>query len=106
MKIQTCLLVALAVIYPSPGHGQTLPPPGFHHLHLNSVDPETAIDFYTRQFPSTGKSTFAGAPALKSGNVFVLFNKVNTPPPTQPQTAIWHFGWHVVDVKKNEAQYL
>ena len=27
--------------------------PGFHHLHLNSVDPEAAIDFYTRQFPST-----------------------------------------------------
>ena len=33
----------------------TLPAPGFHHLHLNSVDPEAAIDFYTRQFPSTAK---------------------------------------------------
>jgi len=21
-----------------------LPPPGFHHLHLNSVDPDAAID--------------------------------------------------------------
>jgi len=27
--------------------------PGFHHLHLNSVDPDAAIDFYTRQFPPT-----------------------------------------------------
>jgi len=34
---------------------QTLPAPGFHHLHLNSVDPGKAIDFYQRQFPSTEK---------------------------------------------------
>ena len=86
--------------------GQTLPPPGFHHLHLNSVDPDKAIDFYTRQFPSTEKATFAGAPALKSGKVYVLFTKVKAPPPITPQTAIWHFGWHVVDVQKNKAEYL
>ena len=85
---------------------QTLPAPGFHHLHLNSVDPGKAIDFYTRQFPSTEKSTFAGAPALKSGKVYVLFSKVKTTTPTTPQTAIWHFGWHVVDVQKNKAEYL
>ena len=99
MKIATLFLLALA------GQAQTLPPPGFHHLHLNSVDPEKAIDFYTRQFPSTEKSSFAGAPALKSGKVYVLFTKVKTPPPTEPQTAIWHFGWHVVDVQKNRAAY-
>jgi len=96
----TFLLLALLA------QGQALPPPGFHHLHLNSVDPEKAIDFYTRQFPSTEKATFAGAPALKSGKVYVLFTKVKTPPPTAPQTAIWHFGWHVVDVQKNKAEYL
>ena len=41
-----------------------LPAPGFHHLHLNSVDPEAAIDFYTRQFPSTSKTSWGGLPAL------------------------------------------
>jgi catechol 2,3-dioxygenase-like lactoylglutathione lyase family enzyme len=96
----TFLLLALA------SQAQTLPPPGFHHLHLTSIDPRKAIDFYTRQFPSTEKTTFAGAPALKSGKVYVLFTKVKTPPPTTPQTAIWHFGWHVVDVQKNKAEYL
>jgi catechol 2,3-dioxygenase-like lactoylglutathione lyase family enzyme len=85
--------------------GGPLPPPGFHHLHLNSTNPEAAIDFYTRQFPSTGKASFAGSPALKSGNVYVLFTKVATPPPIEPQTAIWHFGWHVVDVRENLALY-
>ncbi len=83
----------------------TLPAPHFHHLHLNSVNPDAAIEFYTREFPSTSKATFAGLPALKTGNVYVLFNKVATPPALQPQTAIWHFGWHVVDVRKNLEMY-
>lgn len=80
--------------------------PGFHHLHLNSLNPEAAVDFYTRQFPSTSRATFAGRPALRSpNNVWVLFNKVDTPPPTQPATAFWHFGWHVTDVRASLEMY-
>ena len=82
-----------------------LPPPGFHHLHLNSTNPDAAIAFYMRQFPTPTKATVAGLPALKAGKVYVLFTKVNTPPPTTPQTAIWHFGWHVVDVQENRKAY-
>ena len=40
--------------------------PGFHHLHLNSVDPEAAIAFYTGLFPSTRKAEWGGHPALYS----------------------------------------
>ena len=81
--------------------------PGFHHLHLNSVNPDAAIDFYVRAFPSTSKTTFAGQPALASpNNVLVLFNKVATPPATQPQTAFWHFGWHVTDVRATLDRFL
>ena len=99
--------VILAILLGLCGYAQTpaLPAPHFHHLHLNSVNPDAAIDFYTRQFPSTAKAALAGFPALKAGNVYVLFTKVNAPPPTQPQTAIWHFGWHVVDVHKNLEVY-
>ena len=80
--------------------GSPLPAPGFHHLHLNSVDPDGAIEFYTKAFPSTSTTTFAGQPALASpNNVLVLFNKVDAPPATQPHTAFWHFGWHVTDVR-------
>ena len=83
-----------------------LPPPGFHHLHLNTVDPDAAIAFYTRQFPSTAKAAWGGIAALKSpNNVMVLFNKVATAAPIVPQTAIWHFGWHVVDVRSNLSTY-
>ena len=60
-----------------------LPTPAFHHLHLNSVDPEAAIDFYTAQFPSTSRTTWGGAPALQSpNNVLMLFTKVDAAPAT------------------------
>jgi catechol 2,3-dioxygenase-like lactoylglutathione lyase family enzyme len=78
-----------------------LPTPKFHHLHLNSTDPDAAIDFYTRQFPSTEKQKWGGFPALKSPNeIMVLFTQVDTPPVSEPQSAIWHFGWHVTDSRR------
>ena len=80
--------------------------PGFHHLHLNSLDPEAAIDFYVRQFPRSTKSAWGGLPALAAPNdVLVLFTKVASPPPTSPQTALWHFGWHVTDTRASLETY-
>jgi catechol 2,3-dioxygenase-like lactoylglutathione lyase family enzyme len=106
--------IVMAAVVVSGGRGAAGPrpqlaglaTPGFHHLHLNSVDPDAAIRFYVEQFPSTFASAFAGQPALRSpNNVLVLFNKVEAPPPTQPQTAFWHFGWHVTDVRASLARY-
>jgi len=78
-----------------------LPAPGFHHLHLNSVDPDAAVEFYTRRFPTSSKTSWGGLPALASPNdVLVLFTKVPAAPATSPQTAIWHFGWHVTDTRQ------
>ena len=78
-----------------------LPTPGFHHIHLNSPDPDAAIDWYVRQFPSASKGEWGGYPALKSpNNVMVLFSKTDKPVPGTPQSAIWHFGWHVTDARQ------
>jgi catechol 2,3-dioxygenase-like lactoylglutathione lyase family enzyme len=99
------LMFACVSIAQTNNQADALPAPGFHHLHLNSVDPDAAIDFYMKQFPSTSKTTVAGFPALKAGKVYVLFTKVSAPPATEPQTAIWHFGWHVVDARKNLEMY-
>src|SRR5262245_47720627 len=78
-----------------------LPAPGFHHLHLNSVDPEAAVDFYTRRFPTSSKTTWGGLPgAAAPKEVPVPFTTAATPPPPAPQTAIWHFGWHVTDSRR------
>src|SRR5260370_17289834 len=80
--------------------------PGFHHLHLNSVDPDAAIAFYVRRFPASVKTRWGGRPALGAPNdVLVLFDRVPTPPPTSPQTAIWHFGWHVPDTRHTLATF-
>jgi catechol 2,3-dioxygenase-like lactoylglutathione lyase family enzyme len=74
--------------------------PRFHHLHLNSIDPVAATDFYVAQFSATSRTTWAGIPALTSPNdVLVLFTSVPEPPAIEPDTAIWHFGWHVTDVR-------
>jgi catechol 2,3-dioxygenase-like lactoylglutathione lyase family enzyme len=104
-----CASLVLALSAPhaqTPAPSTALPTPGFHHLHLNSVNPDAAIAFYTKNFPTTSKTTFAGQPALKSPtNVLVLFTKVDQPPATQPQTAIWHFGWHVTDEEQTLATF-
>ena len=79
---------------------------GFIISTLNSINPEAAIEFYAKAFPSTSRGTFAGQPALRSpNNVWVLFNKVAAPPATQPPTAFWHFGWHVTDVRATLDRY-
>lgn len=107
-RTRTVALALIAVSFqPSAIAQSPLAAPAFHHLHLNSINPEAAIEFYAKAFPSTSKDRFAGQPALRSpNNVWVLFNKVATPPATQPQTAFWHFGWHVTDVRATLDRFL
>src|SRR5215475_15452949 len=104
--VALALMAIAAPSVPAAGQSTVLPTPAFHHLHLNSVDPDAAIGFYTRQFATTSKTSWGGLPALKSPtNVLVLFNKVATPPAASPQTAIWHFGWHAIDSRKSLELY-
>lgn len=106
LALALCAPLALSELRVSAQRVEGLATPTFHHLHLNSVNPETAIEFYTKAFPSTSKTTFAGEPALRSpNNVWVLFTRVSTPPATQPVTAFWHFGWHVTDVRATLDRY-
>lgn len=81
----------------------------FHHLHLNSVDPAAAIDFYERAFTSVERASLAGFEGFRTtsrlstqpGNVYVLFTQVESPPSTTPQSAVWHFGWNSPDSRKD-----
>lgn len=88
------------------GFHHVLPPPRFHHLHLRSTDPTTAIDFYTRLFPSSTSGSWGGFPALLSPNdAMILFEQVDAPAARTPQSAIWHFGWHVTDCRATVAAF-
>jgi catechol 2,3-dioxygenase-like lactoylglutathione lyase family enzyme len=93
-----CVQIAVAQTAP-------LPPPSFHHLMLNTVDPDAAIAFYTKAFPDTKRTEWGGYPAISSpDNVLILFNKVAAPPVSDPQaTAFWHFGWNPPDQRRKVA---
>jgi len=68
-------------------------PIAFHHVHLNSVDPQAAIKFYTKTFDVTKPATLAGMDGVQSEKMYLLFNKAAKAPATAPDSAIWHFGW-------------
>jgi catechol 2,3-dioxygenase-like lactoylglutathione lyase family enzyme len=65
----------------------------FHHVHLNSVNPNKDIDFYTETFDVTRKAAIAGWQGVRSEQMYLLFDKVATPPAATLESAIWHFGW-------------
>jgi catechol 2,3-dioxygenase-like lactoylglutathione lyase family enzyme len=72
-----------------------------HHVHLNSIDPKAAAEYYPKPFAASAvNTTFGGYEAVKTGNLYLLFTRVNTPPLTEltgPQTSVWHFGWNTPD---------
>src|SRR5271157_3943547 len=65
----------------------------FHHLHLNTTDPQAAIAFYTSKFDCE-KGKFGGAlDAVWAQKSWILFTKVEQPPPSEVVSALYHFGW-------------
>jgi catechol 2,3-dioxygenase-like lactoylglutathione lyase family enzyme len=80
--------------------------PRFHHLHLHSTDPDAAIAFYVRQFPTSHSGTWGGSPALFApDDVMILFDQVDSLPADDAQSAIWHFGWHVIDSHRSVERF-
>ena len=80
--------------------------PAFHHLHLNASAPDASIRFYERQFPTTVRvEPVAGFPAARTGRVLLLFSRTRRSTSPQPQSAYWHFGWHVPSAKAYWERY-
>ncbi len=90
----------LGALLPPGARGQELRPPaaGFHHVHLNVVDPERSAAFYTAAFEKARRTQVAGWDAVQTENVYLLFNEVGEPAPAEWTTALWHFGWNSADV--------
>jgi catechol 2,3-dioxygenase-like lactoylglutathione lyase family enzyme len=74
--------------------------PILHHVGLNSVDPNRAIDWYLKVWPTAKRVEVAGYPAVEA-DMLVVFNKVNRPPSgawrdalhrAEAQSAFWHIG--------------
>jgi catechol 2,3-dioxygenase-like lactoylglutathione lyase family enzyme len=77
---------------------QPMPEAHFHHLHLNTLDPAAAVDFYTSKFDCE-RAKFMGQNAVWAQKSWLLFNKVSKAPPWELTSAIWHFGWGAEDMK-------
>jgi catechol 2,3-dioxygenase-like lactoylglutathione lyase family enzyme len=78
----------------------------FHHLHLNTMDPQAAIDFYTSKFECE-KARFAGTmEGVWAQKSWLLFTKVNQAPAWELTSAIWHFGWGAEDMKATYEKHL
>ena len=121
-RLLICVLVVVCsggVVLPStsasaPGSGQekpsvttpAFPAAHFHHLHLNTTDPQAAINFYTSKFDCE-KARFAGLlDAVWAQKSWMLFAKTSAPPPWELTSAIWHFGWGAEDMKSTYQKQL
>lgn len=74
--------------------------PRLHHVGLNSLDPEAALDWYAALWPTAARGRFAGRSALAAEMALVV-QAVDEPPAgafdpalgrPEAQSAIWHIG--------------
>jgi catechol 2,3-dioxygenase-like lactoylglutathione lyase family enzyme len=68
-------------------------PAHFHHLHLNSTDPDKAIEFYTNTFDCERAKFAAAVDGVWAQKSWLLFTRTASAPPAATTSAIWHFGW-------------
>ena len=93
---------ALAQAPPEPAH----PLAHFHHVHLNATDPAAAIRFYTSKFKARRESFAGFGDAVWTGDSWLLFAKVDSPPPSELLSGIWHIGWGAEDMQSAYQQQL
>ena len=98
MAVRVTSLVALTVLWSLAGHTQPVAEVTFHHVHMNVVDPQQSIAFYTDAFEQTQRTVVAGWDALRSEDSYILFSRVTSPRSAEWDTPIWHFGWNSPDV--------
>jgi len=73
---------------------------------MRSADPASAVDFYARQFDAVTSGVWGGYPAAFSANdVMILFEQDDNIR-SEPQSALWHFGWHVTNSRATTADFL
>ncbi len=90
------LLFVFCVV--QPGQPRAAEPAHFHHVRLNVRDVAKSMRFYQRVFGAVPIKYRGNSDSLFVERSFLLFNKVDTAPETELNTAIWHIGWGGVDV--------
>ena len=70
----------------------------FHHVHVNSTDPDASIAFYSAKFDCEKATGPDGRDAIRAQKSWVLFNRVAKRPPSEILSGIWHIGWGAEDM--------
>jgi len=79
----------------------SFPVPSFHHIHINSVNPSRALDWWATLWPAGRKTTFAGLPAFSADGIYLVYTEVDEPPlgafdperrQSIPQSPFWTTG--------------
>lgn len=96
-RIALVLLIGTACRVPV-ARADTVEPAHFHHVRLNSTDPNAAMKYYVKHFGAVPIKYRNGPDALFVERSFLLFNKVDSPPPRALVSGIWHMGWGGVDI--------
>ncbi len=83
------------------GLAPAFPPPSFHHIHVNSTDPERSIDWWSTLWPAGERTTVEGLPAFVADGVALVYAEVESPAPggfdperrqSIPQSPFWTTG--------------
>ena len=97
---QTCFALATICAPTLRAQFEPLSVPKLHHVGLNSVDPDAAIAWYLKLWPTAHRTTYAGLPGVEA-DMLLLFTQVERPPSgaysqtlhrSEPQSAFWHIG--------------
>src|SRR6185312_3434982 len=62
---------------------QEKPAAHFHHIHLNSTDPASAIQFYTSRLDCEAKTFGETEQAVRTQKSWLLFHKTASAPPAE-----------------------
>src|SRR5579871_4004675 len=90
-------ILTLAAILIASAAAQPAPKAHFHHIHLNTTNVASAIDFYTGKFDCE-RAKFDGRDAIWAQKSWILFSEVKDAPPSDITSTIWHFGWGAEDM--------
>ena len=58
-----------------------VPVPTFHHMHINSVDPDASLDWWHTFWPSGTITSVGGFLAFEGDGVYLLYTQVDTQAP-------------------------
>jgi len=69
----------------------------FHHIHLNSVNPEASLNFYATRFNGQRAHLNGSVEGIWATRLWLLFDKVERPAPHEILSSLYHLGWGAPD---------